>query len=168
MSLPKGRCVHCLPDRLRVRVDSKRRDKSFFQLIKDALQEEFPKADISVNAMTGSLLCRNAGCDLPSLASTARAKGLFELADRGEQIPLAQSIQRGFESANKGIRRSTSGQLDLPSLVFLFLAGTAIYQIGRGNIGLPPWYTAFWYAFGVFTKSLIDAKTASDLEVSEM
>jgi hypothetical protein len=36
------------------------------------------------------------------------------------------------------------------------LLGTGIYQIVRGNFGAPPWYTAFWYAFGVFTKSLID------------
>jgi len=24
----------------------------------------------------------------------------------------------------------------------------------RGNFGIPPWYTAFWYSFGVYTKQI--------------
>jgi hypothetical protein len=50
----------------------------------------------------------------------------------------------------------TGGWLDLPGMAFLLLLGIGIYQIRRGNIGLPPWYTAFWYAFGVYTKSLVE------------
>ena len=157
MSLPRGRCVHCLPERLRIRVDSMRRDDAFFHRVKEALQQEFPQAEISVNTMTGSLLLRHTDYDLPSLAKTAADRGLFELAESDGQVPVARSIQRSFEGANRAVRRATGSELDLPSLVFIFLAGTAAYQIGRGNISLPPWYTAFWYAFGVFTKSLIDA-----------
>jgi hypothetical protein len=32
----------------------------------------------------------------------------------------------------------------------------AVVEIMRGNFRMPPWYTAFWYAFGLFTKSMLD------------
>jgi hypothetical protein len=37
--------------------------------------------------------------------------------------------------------------------------GAGIYQIARGNFAAPAWYTAFWYALGLFgNKGGKDAK----------
>jgi hypothetical protein len=41
---------------------------------------------------------------------------------------------------------------------------TGVYQILRGQFRTPPWYTAFWYAFGLLTmfvvkKSISDGST---------
>jgi len=41
-------------------------------------------------------------------------------------------------------------------MAILSLLGLGLYQILRGNFRAPPWYTAFWYALGIFTKSLSD------------
>ena len=43
---------------------------------------------------------------------------------------------------------------------FGVLLALGIYQISRGNFMAPAWYTAFWYAFGVLTKTLIDRDRA--------
>lgn len=47
---------------------------------------------------------------------------------------------------------------DLPGMAFLTLLGVGIYQLVRGNFAAPPWYTAFWYAMGIFTKSIMEKK----------
>jgi hypothetical protein len=55
-----------------------------------------------------------------------------------------------------GLHRFTGGELDLISVAFLGLLVLGIYQLSKDDIPAPPWYTAFWYAFGVFSKCLAD------------
>ena len=61
---------------------------------------------------------------------------------------------------SQSLRRFSSGELDLAVMVFIALLGVGVYQIARGNFGAPPWYTAFWYALGVLTKT--SSNTDSD------
>lgn len=50
----------------------------------------------------------------------------------------------------------TVGRLDMPTIAFLGLLIVGFHQIASGKFRSPPWYTAFWYAFGVFSKSIAD------------
>jgi len=50
----------------------------------------------------------------------------------------------------------TGGEVDIPSLVFVSLLFSGIWQIARGNLAMPAWYTAFYYALGVFTRAQVD------------
>jgi hypothetical protein len=49
----------------------------------------------------------------------------------------------------------TGGELDIPSVFFAALLISGIYQIARGNMAAPAWYTAFWYAFGIFSRDML-------------
>jgi hypothetical protein len=72
-------------------------------------------------------------------------------------VPPAKAVDRKLLDL-------TGGTLDLPSGLFLALVITGVYQILRGQFRTPPWYTAFWYAFGLLTmfvvkKSISDGST---------
>jgi hypothetical protein len=58
--------------------------------------------------------------------------------------------------AATGARRRGIPRVDLPGAVFLALLVFGAVELLRGNWRTPPWYTAFWYAFGLYSKSLID------------
>jgi hypothetical protein len=46
--------------------------------------------------------------------------------------------------------------LDLPGMIFLSLLAVGLWELAIGNFKRPPWYTAFWYAFGLFSKAIFD------------
>ncbi|MFP4392710.1 MAG: hypothetical protein ACLFPG_07640 [Desulfohalobiaceae bacterium] len=153
--LPIGRCVHSSAERIRLRVKEKQGDEIYFNQVLQTLRAAFPKAKIEVNPLTGSVLC--IGIErFEDLARAAREKHLFQITALPPRVTATKAVHRGVAEMNATIRRSSGGELDLSSLVFLILIGTGIYQVVRGNLGLPPWYTAFWYALGVCTKSVSD------------
>ena len=55
-----------------------------------------------------------------------------------------------LENLNINIRRLTTGEMDLAGILLLFLLIAGMTEILRGKIQMPPWYTAFWYAFGIY------------------
>jgi len=59
-------------------------------------------------------------------------------------------------SLNQKIQQVTSGRLNLTNGIFLALVIFGVSELIRGNWKTPPWYTAFWYAFGVYSKTLFD------------
>lgn len=159
MDLPAGRCVHSIQGRVRIKIPEKRSETEYFRKVEATLQKHFPLAEIVVNPVTASVLCKGGSCALQTVGDAAKENKLFELVDPQEQVPPARKIQRSFQEANKAVKQASGNELDLPALLFFFLVGTAFYQISRGNFGLPPWYTAFWYAFGLFTKWLLDSES---------
>ncbi|MFP4284830.1 MAG: hypothetical protein ACLFQG_04685 [Desulfovermiculus sp.] len=155
MGLPLGRCVHSSLERIRLRVKEKQGDEAYFNQVLQTLRAAFPKAQVEVNPRTGSVLC--IGVErFEDLARTGWEKHLFQVTALPPRMTAIKAVHCGVAEVNATIRRSSRGELDLTSLVFLTLIGTGIYQVIRGNVGLPPWYTAFWYALGVCTKSVSD------------
>ena len=55
------------------------------------------------------------------------------------------------KAADRKLLDLTGGTVDLPSGIFLALVFTGVYQIVRGQFRTPPWYTVFWYAFGLLS-----------------
>jgi hypothetical protein len=71
-------------------------------------------------------------------------------------VLVSNSVANPIGKLSNGLRKFTGGELDLKGMVILGLIGVGLYQIIKGNLRAPPWYTAFWYALGVFTKSFSD------------
>lgn len=112
---------------------------------------------MEVNPTTGSLLLLGKGVDLNRIAGAARKKGIFTLrVPERRPVSLSKQIAGPLGDLSSKLRGMTGGQMDLPGLAFLLLLGLGLLQIARGDLRSPPWYTAFWYAFGVFTKSAFD------------
>jgi hypothetical protein len=161
MDVPSGRCVHLSPRRIRLRVKEKQGDEVYFGLVLQTLRAALPQAQVEVNPRTGSVLC--IGLDsFEDLARTGLENNLFQVSALSQRMTPTRAIHQGLTEMNATIKRSSSGEIDLTSLVFLFLIGTGIYQLARGNLGLPPWYTAFWYAFSVCTKSVSEELNATE------
>jgi hypothetical protein len=65
-------------------------------------------------------------------------------------------VAASFRAYNENLKKLTGGEIDIPSLVFVSLLISGIWQIARGNLAMPAWYTAFYYALGVFTSAKVD------------
>jgi hypothetical protein len=95
--------------------------------------------------------------DVSGIEAYAEEQGLFDLRRKAlGTVPLSRRIAEPLSDTNSFLSRTTGGFLDLPGAAFLLLLGVGVFEIVRGNFRTPPWYTAFWYAFGVFTKSIVD------------
>lgn len=151
--IPEAHIVHKVKDRLRIKIPSKKGDKSFFA----SVQEKFSKPDtgeaIFVNPDTASVL----------FLGRFTAKHIAEMAQKAKLFKLKTTTRRRetllgglkdmFRTIDKRLLKVTGGELDIPSLVFLGLISHGVYQFARGNFTGPPWYTAFWYALGLFSKT---------------
>jgi len=157
VTLPPAQVKHRSPTRMRIRIPSQRGNTGYFEQVRKAFSDSPGLTALEVNADTGSVLFLGEEIDPERLQQVARENKLYELSEHG--TPGRTIPNRSVEpvaAMNRGVRKATGGSLDLSGLLFFSLLGTAVYQILRGNMAAPPWYTAFWYAFGVYTKQLID------------
>jgi hypothetical protein len=113
---------------------------------------------LEANPLTGSVLFIGEGVDPEKLATHARERRLFHLiaAAEAQGQPLMHSLVQPVAGLDRSLRAVTSGKIDLPSGVFLALLASGLYQLVRGRISAPPWYTAFWYAFGLVSMYVIE------------
>lgn len=155
--VPKATIAHHTSGRLRLRVYARRADRGYFKRLKDHFSKAFPALLTTVNSATASLLMTGEPIELQEIADSAGKEKLFTLdLGKPQDSPMAFSITEPLHTASHQIRQVSGGRLDLPGAVFLALMVFGIIEIIRGNWRTPPWYTAFWYAFGLYSKSLID------------
>mgnify|MGYP000350869986 CR=1 FL=1 len=157
--LPEARIGHRLPHRVRVRIDSRRGDERYFERLEKDLSDRFNYETVQTCVTIGSLLLADPALDVEAVSDFARQNDLFDLrlAPAGA-APVAVSVAGPIGSVSRTLNRITGGAIDLPGLVFLSLLSFGIVDLIRGNFRTPPWYTALWYSFGVFSKSIIDRK----------
>jgi hypothetical protein len=155
--LPQAIVSHRTAERLRIKIPSRKGDDAFFPSVKHSLEQGLKYDLVHVNALTGSVLIVDSGIDLEALANYASRERHFTLEHRLAPVqPLGRTVFAPVLDLNRKISGFTDGAVDFPGLIFLALCGFGIYEILRGNFRPPPWYTAFWYAFGIFTKSMVD------------
>lgn len=152
--LPDAYISHRTPTRLRVRVPSRKRDLAWFVRAKDLLSALPEVEAVDVNELSGSILIVHHRKDVESLLAAAKKQGIFGIArpDARKPVTLRQGITEGFRTVNRRVSGATGGRADLWDVAFLGVAGIGVYQLLRGNIAAPMWYTAFWYAFGIYMK----------------
>lgn len=159
---PRASICHRTSTRARIRIPDRRGDAAFFA----RLQAQFAKwrkwDRLDVNPLTGTVLLAAPALDVPAVARFAGEARLFDLPEEN-RLPatMARQVAAPVERLSADVRRFTGGDLDLPGAVFVVLCGYGVVQLLRGNLKAPPWYTAFWYAFGIFTKSILDRSSRS-------
>ncbi|AFM22949.1 HMA2 domain-containing protein [Desulfomonile tiedjei] len=153
---PVAHVCHTIPRRLRVRIPSKRGDSDYFAHVSEKLRALHGVEEVKAAPHTGSIVIIYDG-ELDELKRQAYKQGLFTLKRPPVQRKtLFQNVASAFRSYNKELLTLTSGQIDIPSLVFVSLVTSGMWQLARGNVVLPAWYVAFYYALGVFMHSGVD------------
>lgn len=166
--VPQAHVSHTMPRRLRIKVPAKKGQKSYFSHMSERLVECSGVDDVQVNPVTGSVLVMFS-CDIETLAKYARKNGLFSLRlGKSPNKSLFQDLVATFQSYDRVMKDMTGGELDIPSLVFLSLLISGIWQVARGNVGMPAWYTAFYYALSVVATSRVDEFDEGELLTDEI
>lgn len=154
--IPDAHVSHGTVCRLRIKIPSKRGDVSYFSTLQERLSGCPGVGEIRVNPRTGSALVSYEG-KRKALADFAREKELFILLRSApSRKSLFGNVGETFQGYNLNLKKLTGGELDIPSLIFLSLIISGLWQIARGNLAMPAWYTAFYYALGIFTRAQVD------------
>jgi hypothetical protein len=148
---------HQSGDRLRVRIASRKGDAGYFAKLVEGFSGLRKFRQLEANPLTGSVLFIGENLDAAEIAAYAAKHGHFELAaDEPSNLPLMHSLVQPVASIDRSLRTLTGGKIDLPTGIFVALLGAGIYQLARGRFIVPPWYTAFWYAFGLVSMYVIE------------
>ena len=151
MGLPGAYMCHHSAQRLRIKITSRKGDTGYFEKIDSALAGLQQFEGLEVNALTGSVLIVDKQIDVDEITAFAKDRQLFDLTDHnGTRSPMTTQLVSHLENLNINIRRLTTGEMDLAGILLLFLLIAGMTEILRGKIQMPPWYTAFWYAFGIY------------------
>jgi hypothetical protein len=148
--------VHCMKGRLRVKLPVKKGDSAFFASVAERLAKCPGVEKVEVNPITGSVLFVHSATP-QQIDRFAASKGLFRLAPwRTAHKTLFGDVADLFTKWNRDLKQATVGGVDIPSLIFLSLVASGIYQVFRGNLSMPAWYTAFYYALGIFSRGHVE------------
>lgn len=157
--LPTAIITHRLPGRVRLHIDSRKGDAAFFQSAERRLKEALAYRHVAGAAITGSLVVADDQLDVGRLRRTGQELALFTVSDHEvivRPVPLAQRMVAPLRWTNHQINRLSEGALDLTGALIIGLIGFGLLELARGDFRRPPWYTLFWYAFGLFSKTLFD------------
>jgi hypothetical protein len=164
MPQPSAVIVHKTGERMRIRIPEKKKDEKFFHQSAELFKGAPGVRSVQSNPLTASILLKGDLSDPNGIAEHVSSSTILRLdTAENRKIPLRKRIYRSFDRGNRLLKESSREELDLPLLIFLVLVGTGIYQIARSEVPLPPWYTAFWYALGIFSKSLVEG----DLDMAD-
>lgn len=152
--IPEGRTVHRSPGRLRIRIPSRRRDASYFSGLTAKFADFSGVERVEANDRLGSVLFLHT-TTVGAIIKYAKDEGLFDLKTQSPpaRLTVFGGAVSGLRDWDRRLKSFTGGSLDIMSLVFLALILTGVYQLSKGPVRTPPWYTAFWYALGVFSKT---------------
>ncbi|MBF0554882.1 MAG: hypothetical protein HQK96_10070 [Nitrospirae bacterium] len=150
----EGIVSHQAPGRLRIKILAAKGDAEYFAELKKTLAGSPKISGVEVNPITASVLISH-NTSNEEILTYAGEQGLIKIAVPTKNSDnVSTKIAGVFKAVNSGAVTATGGGLDLPRISFLTLVGFGLYQLSRGNFVVPPWYTAFWYAHGMFTKYL--------------
>ena len=157
MRLAQATICHATKERLRLRIGDRKGDRSYLTGLEAELKNFTPAAQIETSIMTASVLIRGCEVDIEALAAFGQQKKLFELKKNASPAkPLVKRIEVPARDVDRMIQRFTDGRLNLMSIVITALISMGIVEFIRGNRRMPPWYTAFWYAFSILALPQVD------------
>lgn len=157
---PEAHVAHATKDRLRLKLPSLKNDTVSLELLRRSLIGIEGIRDIEINPLTGGVLIHHSSTQ-EVIISSAVKNNLFIIKEKAVEksapVPFSNftlNVTNTARSINGKIKSLTGREFDLPNMFFLVLFGTGVFQVARGNFAMPAWYTAFWYAYGVFTKGM--------------
>jgi hypothetical protein len=166
MELKRGRVVHALPGRVRIRLRREELTDEFVRELRSALTSLSGVYDVETTPRTGSVVIHYDPAELDAaglinLARTANLLALDPLPGDDESFANSQAagtpaerVVRTFREVDARLAEVTQGRWDLRSLVPAALGLLALRQMVRsfGELGAAPWYVLAWYAFDSFWK----------------
>ncbi len=142
-----ARLLSRAPGRLRFRIPSKKGDSPYFGALETECAKLSGLKSVEVNPSTASLLLFFDPA--LGLSSGAIADDLdLELAP-SDRMPLEKRVSRQVGLVDSTLKRLTGGELDLGGIAFLGCLAAGVYQVGIGNVAMPAWFVAFWYAMNL-------------------
>ncbi len=159
--IPCARIVHSTGSRIRFRLPEMKGNQEYFNKVRRQFDELDFVERVEINPVTGSVLLLLHRGESEKLTEFVREKQLFSIKYEEEVISsqkkrksIRDCLYDGLSKANGKTRDLTGGALDLADITVIFLLSSSVYQIAKGNIGLPQWHTGLWYA----VNTLIAAK----------
>jgi hypothetical protein len=162
VEIPEATICHLSATRLRLKIPSRRGDDVFFSELEHKISGAKEFRTLKVNPVTGSVLLEREHLQLKEVGRLGRSTGAFDLIEPSRATDyFADRVGDVLNRISSDMHRFSGGTLDLPAAVFLGLLTFGVIEIARGNFRAPPWYTVFWYAFGIYTKALLDRGPSS-------
>ncbi|MFH2093310.1 MAG: HMA2 domain-containing protein [Pseudomonadota bacterium] len=152
---PTASIVHRLENRVRIRlVDQPPHPLDYFRQLEKKLKTHFGYQVIQINQRTGSLIFQDNHIDVDDIIRFAAKERLFKLTtpDKMAASRLAGVTRQHLARLNAGVLNLTGNQLDISGSVFLVLILHAFREIVRGNLTLPSWFTALWFASTLYNR----------------
>jgi hypothetical protein len=151
MGLPEAYICHLSPQRLRVKIASRKGNAEYFDKLRAKLAHFQSLEHVEVNPLTGSVLIVAEHVDADAIAKHCKTQRLFDLTDQNNsRPPMTTHLVSHLKGLETSVQKLSSGGIDLAGILLLGLLISGIAGLLRGDIRMPPWYTAFWYAFGVY------------------
>ena len=151
--IPEAHIVHRAPNRLRLKVASKKEHEGYLRTLPDKFTGISGIDEIEINPLTGSVLFKHGG-NGEEIIDFMKKHGIFAIKAKSLRPP---SVHRGVSSIYQQIdglvHDFSDGSTNAGGIAFISLLAYGVLQISRGNIAGPAWYTAFWYALNIFLKS---------------
>lgn len=154
-TLPEATVTHCMKGRVRINIAGiETRKEHYLNELSQSLNQEFNYRSIRVNRVTGSLLLEDPGLDLDAVVRHGSENGLFRMNARADQVPVtvARVARTQVNRIDDCIRKLTGGTLDMPGSVFVLLIVHAMREIIRGELAIPSWFTALWFASTIYNR----------------
>jgi hypothetical protein len=159
--IPEAKICHLTNNRIRFKIATRKEDHQYFSSVHEKLLKAgFAKS--AANPLTGSVMIEKKGIKVEEIAAFGKKNKLFamtvsEKKESGRES-LLKKVIAPISGINTDLKKFSDGDVDLPAVIFIILLAFGVIEILRGNFKMPPWYTAFWYAFGVFSKAIFDSR----------
>jgi len=156
---PQAIITHRLNGRIRIRISGLGRNKKeYFETLEALIKKRFNFQTVSVRPITGTLVLKDQELNLESFAKFGQSKGLFLLktGKTPRRNPVSGHSKLYIKKLNHGIRTITGGRLDMSSSIFFLLIVHAMREILRGNLALPSWFTALWFASTLYNRDILN------------
>lgn len=158
--------AHRTPGRVRLRLPERRGDIGFFADLARRLADCEGVARVETNPRTGSVLIMHTG-ELEPILRWGERERRFALLGREPREPsMGERLRAEVAGFSQGLRRATSGQLDLPTAAFVLLLAGAAVQMRRGSL-LSPATTLLWYASSLLAAQRTPAGRSDDAPIEE-
>jgi hypothetical protein len=152
---PTAQIIHIIDNRIRIKVASIKGDDAGFENAATQLASALSPCKVTANAATGSILISGDGLKVADIERVGRERNVFLL---DPTVPDPSRTMSSFiaplKGADQAIRTATGNRLNLPGAVFAVLIIFGLLEIIRGRLKAPPWYTAFWFAFGLYASKI--------------
>lgn len=146
--MPHAHIRHRMHGRVRLHIPEKKHDPEYFARVGQKLTELDTVQSVHTDSRTGNILIKHDG-DLEAIGQFAERHGLFSLiTTTAAAIMLADRLADRVGDLDEGLVGVTRGQVDLRSMVVVFLAAGGAVQVLRKQF-LPPAFTLFWYALAL-------------------